>query len=137
MDIINNYRPCGVNAERIVQRVMAFVDVTGINEVRLLEHSMTGERFSRYLREKQNIELYVHDIIGWQPMILRKTFVIPYLAISVVLGREIDHHVRPDDHDELTTLHNALKYVYPSFGIFKPFGKLMAYVVGKWGGSRS
>lgn len=131
MDIINNYRPCGVNAEPIVQRIMSFVDVAGINEIRLLEYSTAGERFSRYLREKQNIELFVHDIVGWQPVIPRKSFVIPYLAIGIVLGREIDHHVRPAVHDELSTLQNALGYIYPSFGLFKPLGKLMAFVIGK------
>ncbi len=135
--IIKQHTSCGVNVEKIVRRILKYNPreyVEGLKEIALLDEGPNKRGFSSYWKEKGRIELYVKDIVGWQPWIIKKTFVFPYLSVGLALGHEIDHHVcrnqmlhDKEDHAEC----NAYKYVYPSFGIFKPLVKLLGLFLQK------
>jgi len=135
--IISKYTPCGVNVEKIVRRILKYNPkeyVQGLQEIVLLDEAPNKRRFASYWKEKGRIELYVKGIVGWQPWIIKKTFVFPYLSVGLALGHEIDHHVCrnqilhfKEDHAEC----NAYKYVYPSFEIFRPLLKLLGLFLGK------
>jgi hypothetical protein len=78
--------------------------------------------------------LYLRDIIGWLPWILKKLYVIPYLFVGHAFGHELDHHVnRGNLHigREISAEKNSLKYIYPSLELFKPLVRLASWVVSK------
>lgn len=135
--IISGYTPCGVNVEKIVRRILKYNPkeyMEGLKEIALLDEGPNKRGFASYWKDKGRIELYVKDIVGWQPWIIKKTFVFPYLSVGLALGHEIDHHVcrnqilhEEENHAEC----NAYKYVYPSFGIFKPLVKLLGLFLRK------
>ena len=129
--IISEYTPCGVNVEKIIKRIVKYApkeSLEGLREIAILDEDPRKKGFASYWRNTGRIELYVKDIIGWQPWGIRKTFMIPYLSLGLALGHEIDHHVTrsqtsfdKENHAES----NALRYIYPSFGIFKPLVKFL------------
>jgi hypothetical protein len=129
--IVSNYAPCGVNVERIIKRIVKYAprgSLEGVREIAILDEDPRKKGFASYWRNRGRIELYVKDIIGWQPWGIKKTFIIPYLSLGLALGHEIDHHVTrsqttldKENHAES----NALRYIYPSFGIFKPLARLL------------
>jgi len=63
-------------------------------------------------------------------MAIKKSYIFPYLTIGMALGHEIDHHVNRDRRtidEEKTAEKNALKYIYPSMGFFKPLVKVLSF----------
>jgi len=52
----------------------------------------------------------------------------------MALGHELDHHVRrheiisKEDYEK-SAEKNSLKYIYPSLGVFRPFVKVIAYLL--------
>lgn len=96
LQIIESYSPCGVNAGKIVRRMLRFMPsdvLDGLNAIKLLDVHSSRQGFGSYSRRHAEIETYVHEIIGWQPWLLKKSFIFPYLSIGLCLGHELDHHV--------------------------------------------
>lgn len=126
MKIIEAYSECGVDAGYIVRRIMSYLptdEVGGIREVRLLDYSPGRKGFARYITDECTIEVFIREIVDWQPWLLKKSFFFPYLAIGLALGHELDHHVHRAENGEekeRSAELNAMKYVYPSLGVFKP-----------------
>ena len=132
--IIEDYSSCVVNVGRIVQRLVKFApfgSLDELNEIRIMDNDPDEIGFARYFKEEKIIELFVNDIIGWQPWLLKRTYILPYLSIGIALGHELDHHVnrlnnsRDKEHQAEV---NAFKYVYPSLGFFKPIAKIVSYL---------
>ena len=98
----------------------------------ILDVNEQEDCFGAYDRKARWIELYAGDIIGWLPWILKKTYLIPYSFIKEALGHEIDHHVnRQNPSSEKAAETTALKYVYPSLGIFQPLIRLASLLFRK------
>ena len=133
--IVENYAGCGVKIGRIVNRIVKFAppdSVKGLNEILIVNKDPMGKGFARYDRTASKIELYIDDIIGWQPWLLRKSYIFPYIAIGLALGHELDHHVNREMdaiNKEKLAETNALRYVYPSLGVFKPVAKLLSFLI--------
>jgi len=135
--IRENYTHTGVDVPKIVRRIVKYAPqevLEGLLEISILDSDPDGVGFAAYCKNEKRIELYVNDIIGWQPWILRKSYVFPYFAIALALGHEIDHHVRRNcdtaDKERCAEDH-SLEYIYPSFGVFKPFVWLLSLVFAK------
>lgn len=135
--IVEAYSHRGVDVARIVKRVVKYAprySLEGLEEILILDKDPRNIGFASYHRKEKRIELYVSDIIGWQPWILRKSYIFPYMVVAMALGHEIDHHVRREadqaDKEECAE-GNVLRYVYPSFGIFKPVIWLLSAASGK------
>lgn len=137
MKISEEYSPCGVDVGRIVTRIIKYApseSIEDLKEIRLLDRDPTDTGFAKYVQTAKRIELYIDDIVGWQPWLLKKSYIFPYLTIGMALGHEIDHHVhrnRTSADDESFAEKSALKYVYPSMGIFKPFVKILSLFSSK------
>jgi hypothetical protein len=140
VEIINRYKSeQNIRAERIVRRIIRYAPkecLIDLNEIELLDRDTINNCFASYSRSNRKIELFIGDIIGWQPWILRKSYILTYLAIGIALGHEIDHHVNRDtkvSDKEKSAENNALSYIYPSFGFFKPlarlYSRLAAFVI--------
>ena len=131
--IIASYGEYGVNIGKIVQRIIKYApedSIQGLNAVRIVDKSPDNRGFACYLKDHREIYLFVDDIIGWQPWLLKKTIIFPYLTIGLALGHEIDHHVNRENNKidkEISAERNALKYIYPSFGIFKFLAKVFYF----------
>jgi hypothetical protein len=130
---------------RIIKRIIRFapqVSIKDLKTIRLLDNDRYSRGFGCYFKKEKEIRIFVKEIIGWQPWILKKTLIFPYLTIAVTLGHEIDHHVNRDNEKidrENSAKINALKNVYPSFGIFKPPVKIILCafkLVGKKNGKQ-
>jgi hypothetical protein len=132
--IIAAYGEYGVNVGKIVQRIIKYApkdSIKGLNTIRIVDKSPDKIGFACYLKDHREIYLFVEDIIGWQPWLLKKTFIFPYITIGLALGHEIDHHVNRDNNTkdkERSAERNAIKYIYPSFGVFKPIA-LVYYLI--------
>lgn len=126
LQIIESFSNCGVNVRRIVNRVLAKAPegcTDGLKQIKILDSDPEGRGFACYLRKEREIRLFVKELIGWQPWILKKTFIFPYLIVGIALAHEIDHHVNRNNfkiNKEESAERNAFKYLYPSLGIFKP-----------------
>jgi hypothetical protein len=137
LNIISIHVEPSFDAKRIVERIIRYAPkpaTDGLCEIVLLNTNEEENCFACYRRKEKRIELYLGDIIGWLPWILKKTYVIPYLFIGIALGHEFDHHVNrtKDNFDrENSAEHNTLKYIYPSLGIFKPFARIVSYFCPK------
>jgi hypothetical protein len=135
--IIEKHSEADVCVKSIVVRILKFLketDLNGLNEILILDASEEKNCFGLYNRNEQRIELYVGDIIGWLPWILKKTYLLPYLFIGTALGHELDHHLnRLNDlsDKEVSAEANAFKYVYPSLGVFKPIAALILLLMRK------
>lgn len=131
--IIESYSDCGVNVGKIIRRIISFVQpeaIDGLSAIILLDRSQSGG-LGFYQGKDHVIYLFVHEIVGWQPWIFKKTFIFPYLTIGFTLGHEIDHHVRRNQlvaNPEETADQNAMVYIYPSMGIFKPIVRLLSVI---------
>jgi hypothetical protein len=133
--ITNRYQTeQNLRAERIVKRIVRYAPsecLNGLNEIELLDRDTIDNCFASYSRSKRKIELFVGDILGWQPWILRKSYILLYLAIGIALGHELDHHVNRDKRvidKEKSAENNSLRYIYPSLGIFKPIIKVIPMI---------
>ncbi len=135
--IIEEHSEADVRVKSIVFRILKFLqetDLNGLNEILILDVNEETDCFGLYNRNEQRIELYVGDIIGWLPWILKKTYLLPYLFIGTALGHELDHHVNRSNNlsdKEASAEANAFKYVYPSLGIFKPIAALILLLLRK------
>jgi len=137
--IAESYSQIGVNVGRIVKRIIRYAppsSLQGLNEIRIKDKDPDNRCFSSYSKQGTRIELFVDDIVGWYPWLLKKSFILPYLAIGLALGHEIDHHVHRNHTSmdkEKSAESNALRYVYPSFGIFKPIARILFLLFRKSG----
>ena len=122
--IIESYTTCGVDVGRIVKRILRFLDPERLEDLKAINllDSHHPPLLGQYRKKDAEIDIYVQEILGWQPWLLRKTFVFPYLTIGLTLGHEIDHYANRDNNidQEYSAEMNAFRYVYPSLGIFKP-----------------
>jgi len=132
--IIESHSEYGVNIGKIVKRIIRYAPKTsiqGLKIIRILDKAPNSKGFACYLKEEREIRLFVNDLIGWQPWLLKKSFIFPYLSVGLALGHEIDHHVNRNNETidrEIYAERNALKYVYPSLGVFKPLAKLFSFL---------
>jgi hypothetical protein len=132
--ITESHSDCGVNVGKIIRRIIKYAPQDSLQdliEVKTLDKDPDTLSFARYIRADKRIEIFIDDIVGWQPWLLKKSYFFPYLTIGMALGHEIDHHVNRDMGNpdrERSAESNALKYVYPSFGIFKPLVKLISFI---------
>jgi len=135
--IIAAYSNHDLDIGKMVQRIIKYAPeekISGLNKIRLVDKSPDDRFFACYLKDHREIYLFVDDIIGWLPWLLKKSYIFPYLAVGLALGHEIDHHVNRENNTidkEKSAECNALKYIYPSFGIFKPFMRLFTFIVSK------
>ena len=127
--IIENYSMVGVDAARIVRRILSHLSpkiLDGLHEVRLLEKH--DHAFACYKKEEGAIEIYAADLLGYLPRILLRLFYpFTYMVVGMALGHELDHHVNRHNQDidrEETAETNIMKYVYPSLGIFRPAARI-------------
>jgi len=124
VEVIENYSPSGVDVGKMVRRMIRYAPqycMQGLTEIRLLDRDPSDRGFACYYADKGRIDIFVQDIVGWQPWILRKTYVFTYLAVGLALGHELDHHVnrgRNPQDDERMAEANSLKYIIPSMGPF-------------------
>jgi hypothetical protein len=133
------YTECGVRVDKMIDRLVKYApreSLRDLNEIRLLDKDPTDVGIARYFREDKRIELYISDLVGWMPWILKKTYLFPYSIIAHAFGHELDHHVRRDDHlskadYEKSADVNSRHYTFPSFGIFKPLVKLVIFILKK------
>jgi hypothetical protein len=135
--IINNYSKCGVRVDKMINRMIKYApqfSIDGLNKIIILDKNIKDRGFAAYFKEEGKIELYVSDIVGWQPWLFKKSYIFPYFTLGMALGHELDHHVRRHENVSSEDLEksaeaNALKYIYPSFGVFRPFVKVIAYLL--------
>ncbi len=131
-NIIENHSEKDVNVLRIVQRIIKYLPVNilhGLKEIVILDENNELDAFGCYKKSEKRIELYLDGITLWQPWLLKKTYVFPYLTIGMALGHEIDHHVNRDNmniNKETSAENNSLNYIYPSLGIFKPLFRIIS-----------
>ena len=126
--IVEKHSVQGLNVKAIVKRIIKHLPsevLKGLNEITLLNKH--DKYFVRYIQDEGRIELFVDDIVGWQPWFLKKTYIFPYLCIGIELSSAIEHHVNRDkvSPDGEYIPQNPLKYLYPSLGIFKYVLKLL------------
>jgi hypothetical protein len=135
--IIEGYSEAGVDVGRIVKRIVSYLpeNITeGLKEINLLDQNIEHPSFGCYRAKESIIEIYVKDILEWQPYILKKTYLVPYITVGLALGHELDHHVNRNNKvidKEKHAEGNAFKYVYPSLGIFKPIIRILIFIVGR------
>ena len=134
-NIIENHSETAVNVGGIVLRILKHLPsntLDGLNEIAILDKNEEISAFGCYWRREKRIELYLDGLTLWQPWILKKTYVFPYISIGLALGHEIDHHVSSEEDStsrEASAERNAFKYLYPSMGAFKPLVKLTYYLI--------
>jgi len=132
--IIEDYQCCGVDVRKIVGTMIRHAPkgcLDGLDTVEILDSSPGGKGFACYHKESRRIHLFVRNLIAWQPWLLRKSVVFPYLTIGLALGHEIDHHVNRDNEEVEKEVHaeaKALDYIFPFFLIVKPIKKLVTYL---------
>ena len=129
--IIEKHSVSGIDLKAIVARIINHLPsdvLKGLNEITLLDEH--DKCFGQYIHSAQRIELYVDDIVGWQPWLFKKTYFFPYICIGLELGSAIEHHVNRENvsPDDEYIAQNPLKYVYPSMGIFKHILRLLFYI---------
>jgi len=133
--IIENHSETTVDVGGIVRRILKHLPsdiLDGLNEIVVLDKNEEVSAFGCYWRLEKRIELYMDGLTLWQPWILKKTYVFPYICIGLTLAHEIDHHVSSKDDTisrEVSAEHNAFKYLYPSMGALKPLVKLTYYLM--------
>jgi hypothetical protein len=131
--IIESYSAQGVNLGRIVKRILNNAPkgcLEDLEQVKILDSDPQSKGFACYIKEAREIRLFAEALVGWQPWILKKTFFLPYITVGLALGHEIDHHVNRENNivnKEQSAENNAIKYIYPSFGVFKPVVKMMMF----------
>jgi len=135
--IIEKHSEKIANVSGIVKRIIEYVPqnlLSGLDEIVLMENHSEDRAFACYNRAERRIEIYLDSILEWQPWIFKKTYIFPYLTIGMALGHELDHHVNRNNKSvdkEKNAETNALRYIYPSRGIFKPLVRLMAFILRK------
>jgi len=129
--VVEDYSIRSVNVGKIVKRILVHTPkgyLEGLRQVTILDSNPERRGFACYLKDKREIRLFVKELIGWQPWILKKSYLFPYITIGLALGHEIDHHVNRNNNEidkERSADENAIKYIFPSFGLFRPVIKLL------------
>lgn len=124
--ISENHTETSVNVKNIVQRVVRYQKpetLNDLNEILILDKAETDIGFACYRKAERKIEIYLDNILKWQPWILKKSYIFPYMTIAMALCHELDHHVTRDNcriDREKSAESNVFKYLYPSLGVFKP-----------------
>ena len=132
--IIEQHSEADINVLAIVQRIIKHLSpetLDGLQEIVIMDTNPDANAFGCYRKAHKRIELYLDGITLWQPWLLKKTYLFPYLIIGMALGHEIDHHVNRDKVNidrEASAENNALPYVYPSLGLFKPVFRLFSLI---------
>ena len=132
--IVEKHSETTVDVAGIVHRILKHLPsrtINGLLEVIILDKNDSHSAFGCYRQNAGRIELYLDGITLWQPWLLKKTYIFPYLTIGMVLGHEIDHHVnrdKPEIEKEEAAETNWFTYVYPSLGPFKPFVRFFGWV---------
>lgn len=132
--VIEDYQECGVDVGRIVKTMIRHAPrgcLDGLDAIEILDSSPKGKGFACYHKERRRIQLFVRDLIAWQPWLLRKSVVFPYLTIGLALGHEIDHYVNQDNGEVEREQHaeaNALDYIYPFFFITRLIKRILAFL---------
>lgn len=133
--IVERYSKCGIDVGRIIRRIVKFAppgSLEGLREIHILDTDPAEKGFARYWKRESRIELFVKDIVCWQPWLLKKSYLFPYITVGLALGHEIHHHVEARGckvHSEESAQASALKYIFPSFGVFKPLARLFIFIV--------
>ena len=115
-----------VKVRKIVDRIIrnqSIETLNGLNEISILDKMEPDIAFGRYKRAEQKIEIYLDNILKWQPWLIKKTYLFPFITIAMALAHELDHHVNRNNNlidREYSAEKNMLKYIYPAIGIFKP-----------------
>ena len=132
--IIEKHSEGSVDVLGIVRRIIRHLPaetLDGLQEILIMDTNPDRNAFGCYRKSNGRIELYLDGITHWQPWLLKKTYIFPYLIIGMALGHEIDHHVNRDKVNinlEASAENNALRYVYPSLGLFKPAFRLFSLI---------
>jgi hypothetical protein len=129
--IVEKHSVSGIDIKAIINRIIIHLPtevINGLNEITLLNKN--EKTFGQYIYNEGRIELYVDDIVGWQPWLLKKTYLFPYMCIGIELGGLIEEHVNRDivEPNGEYIPKNPLKYIYPSLGVFKYVLKLLFYI---------
>jgi len=131
--VIEDYQKCGVDVGKIVRTMISHAPegcLDGLDTVEILDSSPEGRGFACYWKDRRRIQLFVRDLIAWQPWLFRETVVLPYLTIGLALGHEIDHHLSRDNEEAEKEQHaevNALNYIYPFFVVMNPIRKVVTF----------
>jgi hypothetical protein len=132
--VIEDYHECGIDVRRIVIAMIKRAPrgcLDGLDAVEILDSSSEGRGFACYQKELRRIQLFVRELVAWQPWLLRKSFVFPYLTIGLALGHEIDHHVNRNNEKLEKEPHaegSALDYIYPFFFVTRPIKRMLAFL---------
>jgi hypothetical protein len=125
------------NVRGIVDRIIKHQrpeTIKDLNEIALLDNSIEDRGFGCYRKTNCRIEIYLDPILKWQPWILKKTYIFPFITIAMTLAHELDHHVNRNntliDHEQ-SAEKNVFKYIYPAIGVFKPILKMIHLILPK------
>ncbi|MFH2045722.1 MAG: hypothetical protein ABIK92_11315 [Pseudomonadota bacterium] len=124
--ISENHTETSVNVRGIVERVLRYQKpetLNDLNEILILDKSEPDIGFGCYRKAEGKIEIYLDNLLKWQPWILKKSYLFPYMTIAMALCHELDNHVTRDNSRidrEKSAENSVIKYLYPSLGVFKP-----------------
>jgi hypothetical protein len=133
--VIEDHSETTVDVPGMVHRILKHLPpgaINGLLEVIILDKNYKRSAFGCYRKSAGRIETYLDGIPLWQPWLLKKTYIFPYLTLGMVLGHEIDPHVNrgiAEVEKEDAAERNWFLYVDPSLGRFKPFVKVFGWAV--------
>ena len=135
--ITESHSESQVNVRGIVERMIRYQKsetIKDLNEIALLDNSIENRGFGCYRKADRRIEIYLDPILKWQPWILKKTYLFPFITIAMTLAHELDHHVNRNNHSidrEKSAEGNMFNYIYPAIGIFKPIMRFIHHFFQK------
>ena len=135
--VIENHTDSMANVRGIVDRIIKHQRpeiIKDLNEIVILDNSIENRGFGCYRKAERKIEIYLDPIFEWQPWILRKTFIFPFITIAMTLAHELDHHVNRNNTSidrEQSAEKNMFRYIYPAVGVFKPMLKFVHLISTK------
>ena len=135
--ITESHSESQVKVRAIVDRILKYQKpetLKDLNEIALLDNSIEGRGFGCYRKAERRIEIYLDPILKWQPWLLKKTYLFPFITIAMTLAHELDHHVNRDNHTidrEQSAEKNMFTYIYPAIGIFRPILKIVHHFTRK------
>ena len=131
--ITESHSESQINVRGIVARMIRYQKpetIKDLNEIALLDNSIEGGGFGCYRKADRRIEIYLDPILKWQPWILKKTYLFPFITVAMTLAHELDHHVNRNNHSvdrEQSAEKSMFNYIYPAIGIFRPILKFIHY----------
>ena len=135
--ITESHSESQVKVRAIVDRILKYQKpetLEDLNEIALLDNSFEDQGFGCYRKAERRIEIYLDPILKWQPWVLKKTYLFPFITIAMTLAHELDHHVNRDNHTidrEQSAEKNMFTYIYPAIGIFRPILKIVHHFIRK------